>query len=883
MANVYYTVKKGDTLSAIASKYKTTVSAIAKKNNISNVNLIYVGQKLLISGTTSSSSNTGSSNSTKAKITAFGLQANTDRTIFATWSWSKSNTDHYKADWGYGTNQGIWFDGDDTDVNVKQSIYNAPQNATKVRFRVKPIAKKHKVNGKETSYWTANWTDWKIYNFSNNPPAETGTPDINWKDDQVTITLDNLDSSIVKVRFQVIVDDVKALSIKTVDVVRGHVSFTYDTEAGHKYKVRTQSVNKNGDYGPWSDYSGNVETGPSAPGDITVCRATSATSVHLEWSAATGAKTYDLQYTTKREYFDGSNQITTVNSIEGTSYDLTGLESGQEYFFRVRAVNDQGNSSWSSISSVIIGKDPAAPTTWSSTTTVITGEDLILYWVHNTEDGSSQVRAELEVYFDDVKETYVIDNTTDEDEKDKTSNYVIDTSGYLEGVKIKWRVRTMGITGNYGDWSVQRTVNVYARPTLALMATDIDGATIETLTTFPLYIAGTAGPKTQTPIAYHLTVISNESYETVDQIGNTKMVREGDEVYSKYFDISDDLVVELSANNIDLENGVSYTVKCLVTMNSGLSAEDTVIFNVSWTDEMYEPNAEINIDYDDYSASIKPYCERYPMIYYKVDYLRGLYFKTTEVIDEIEGTSIDDAYTTTDEIVYTATTEEGEEILFCMVESEEGIPIEGIMLSVYRREYDGSFVEIGKGIDSMNPSFVLDPHPSLDFARYRIVATTVSTGAVSYYDMPGYPINGIAAIIQWDEIWSNFEVNPDDPGDELSNPPWSGSLLELPYNIDVSDKHNVDVALVEYIGREHPVTYYGTQLGKTSTWNMDVPKNDKDTLYGLRRLAKWTGDVYVREPSGSGYWANISVSFSQKHLDVVIPVSLDITRVEGGV
>lgn len=39
-----YKVKSGDTLAAIAAKYDTTVSAIAKKNNIKNPNLIRVGQ-----------------------------------------------------------------------------------------------------------------------------------------------------------------------------------------------------------------------------------------------------------------------------------------------------------------------------------------------------------------------------------------------------------------------------------------------------------------------------------------------------------------------------------------------------------------------------------------------------------------------------------------------------------------------------------------------------------------------------------------------------------------------------------------------------------------------------------------------------------------------
>lgn len=46
--NRTYTVKSGDTLSAIAKKYNTTYQEIARKNNISNPNLIYPGQVLKI-------------------------------------------------------------------------------------------------------------------------------------------------------------------------------------------------------------------------------------------------------------------------------------------------------------------------------------------------------------------------------------------------------------------------------------------------------------------------------------------------------------------------------------------------------------------------------------------------------------------------------------------------------------------------------------------------------------------------------------------------------------------------------------------------------------------------------------------------------------------
>ncbi len=496
------------------------------------------------------------------------------------------------------------------------------------------------------------------------------------------------------------------------------------------------------------------------------------------------------------------------------------METGQQYFFRVRAVNDQGSSDWTSPESVIIGKKPAAPTTWSSTTTAITGDPLTLYWIHNAEDGSSQTYAELELTINGETTVETIQNSTEEEEKDKVSYYTIDTTTNPEGSKILWRVRTKGILDEYGDWSVERTVDVYAPPTLTLNLLDMSGADIEQLTLFPIHVSSIAGPKTQTPIGYHLTIIANEAYETTDSIGNVKMVSKGETVYSKYFDITTELDINLSAKDLDLENNISYIVNCVVSMNSGLTADATASFLVAWEDNIYAPNAEIGIDKETYSAIIRPYCE-----------------------------------------------------------NEYGTPIEGILLSVYRREFDGSFTEIIKNTENIKNAYVTDPHPALDYARYRIVAMTESTGAISYYDPPGYPVEGKAVIIQWNEVWSEFNSGEEGEMDEI---PWTGSVLKLPYNIDVSNSHKPDVELVEYIGRSNPVSYYGTQHGETATWNIDIDKTDSETLYALRRLSKWMGDVYVREPSGSGYWANVTVSFSRKHLETAIPVTLEIVRVEGG-
>lgn len=884
------TVERGDTLIGIAKKYGNgaTYKQLAAINNIPNPNLIYDGQIIKLTRTSGgSSSSTSTTNTNMPTILQFGVQSDSENTLFATWSWSKSNTASYAVLWLYDTGDGVWFVGNDSSISVnenepsvsRQSTYSIPSNANRVKFKVKPVSKTYTKNDKETSYWTANWSTEKIYNVSNLPPKVPPVPTVTIEDYTLKATLENLDVNATVIQFKVVRDDKTTYktSNTTIRTATNSAAYTCVVPAGSEYKVCCRSV-KGNLYSDWSEYSSAVGTKPSAPATITTCRANSETSVYLEWPAVSKATSYDIEYATKKEYFDGSNQTTIETGIEFTHYELGGLETGQEYFFRVRAVNGEGESAWSGIKSVAIGKDPAAPTTWSSTTTAITGEPLNLYWVHNAEDGSSQTYAELELIIDGVGEVRTIKNTEDEELKDKTSAYPIDTSGYVEGTKIQWRVRTAGVTKVYGDWSVQRTVDIYAPPTLQMSMEDKEGTAISVLEGFPFYVEALAGPNTQTPIGYHVAITAKESYETSDEIGNFKMVNAGDAVYSKYFDTTSALLVEFSASNVDLENNIEYTITCTVTMNSGLTTEATYDFTVAWTDVKYAPNAEISIDPETYTAYIRPYCEQHTIKFYTVTESSGTYTKTSETIESVFGEIVSGETTTTGEQVYSGTTADGVELYYCEV--DESSLVEDVFLSVYRREFDGSFTELATGLDNLINTTVTDPHPALDYARYRVVATTISTGAVSFYDVPGYPVGGKSVVIQWDEAWSNFDVSEEDL---LEDPPWAGSMLKLPYNIDVSNSHSSDVSLVEYIGRKRPVSYYGTQLGETASWNVVIDKSDEETLYAIRRLAIWMGDAYVREPSGTGYWANVKVSFSQKHLDLTIPITFDITRVEGGI
>lgn len=873
MAFNRYTVKRGDTLWRIATIHGSSipgntipakVNNLAKQNGLKDPDVLPTGITLQMSPSTPPKASTPPKPKVvdKPEVSAFGLISTdtTGRAMIVNWKWSKTNTAGYTCRWKQYLN-GKWV-GSDTDIPHPedmycQSTFTADAAATQVSFQVRPY---YKVDNNVT-YWPTSdvtWSDLKTYDFSNNPPLPPPTPSVKIEDLTLTVSIDNIDAKALdatSVKFNIVKDNVSSIhtsSAVKINTDTNYVSYQYTVAHGSEYRVRACSVSSNGKVSGWSDFSSNAGTKPSAPSDITTYkrnkRSDGSISAYLEWKAVTNATHYVIEYTTVREDFDTTpGNVTEVTTEDArTSIEITGIETGHDYFFRVRAVNDIGKSDPTTIVTIPIGEPPAAPTTWSTSNSAFVGDTMELNWTHNTRDGSSQTYAQLSLKINnDDWVTYTFKNTTSESTGEQTdvetftygeaisykgSIYVkMDTTNsILKDSKIIWKVRTAGVTDAFSDidWSVERTIYIYEKPILVLsMVKDLasaDGTIVEDLDSFPFYIRANVdldSYELQRPIGYHLRVVANDYYETIDDAGRIKVINVGDAIYSKYFDAADVLIVEMSADNLDLESGINYSVYCAADMSTGLSIDNSYDFSVSWVDTEYSVLAGIDVSDDANTAVISPYCA-----------------------------------------------------------DADGNLIENIEIAVYRREYDGSFTNIAKNIPN-NGTSVTDPHPSLDYARYRLVAKDTLTGAVSFYDMPGYPVQEHSVIIQWDEEWSTFDIHEEQ---SIEKPAWSGSMVKLPYNIDVTDKRKREVELVKYIGRENPVSYYGTHRDETSTWNVTIPKEDKDTIYALRRLSLWAGDVYVREPSGMGYWANITVSFNQKHTDVTVPVTLEVTRVEGG-
>lgn len=898
MAVTTYTVVRGDTLSGIASRFSSSIAGntlnakvdtLVSLNGIKNRNLIYVGQVLKLSA--SGSSTSAPVNAQTVKFTGFGLwspeSANDDngRTVVAVWEWTRDNTKEFKLHWHQyfpadpaNGIPGGWTKSTEETVsswsgNTVWLSKSADDGATQIQIEVIPVAKTYKdKSGNEVPYWKegagsddVKWLKSSVYDFANNPPKKLGSPP-SVEVDNLTLKIkyENLDPDAIDatgVKFDVVkitnngtttvATSIPVPNVVPIDKASHEVNYNYAAVAGAEYKVRAQAVNAKGKVSGWTEFSGAVGTKPSAPKEITEYRAKKRDDgtylVYLKWTPVTTAEKYIIEYTNYEESFtSGSGEIQT-HEVEDQCYcDVPISEIGKAYFFRVKATKGEETSDPSPIVKIVAGDTPAAPTTWSTANSAFVGDLMELNWTHNSSDGSKQTYAQLKLVINGgSEEKFTFQNTTTEDDVDPkedkfTYGVAISYKGELrvkmntehpdlKNSEVVWRVCTAGITEKFSnldeDWSTPRTIHIYEKPTLGLSVTNMLGGDILTeISAFPFYIYGDIQMESTTlqrPIGYHLRIVSNAFYETVDEVGRTKVVNVGDDVYTKYFDTDvTNLIVEMSANNVDLESGIDYTVYCSCEMSTGLTVESGPYeFRANWIDVEYAIGADISVDQAAYTALITPYCE-----------------------------------------------------------DENGNLIENIELSIYRRAYDGSFVEIATHIPN-NRTSITDPHPALDYARYRLIATDTETGAVSFYDMAGYPINATSIIIQWDEAWSSFDVTGEH---DVGGPSWSGSLLVLPYNVNVSDSRKRDVEFADYVGREHSVSYYGTKISEAPSWSVTIPKDDVETIYALRRLSLWTGDVYIREPSGMGFWANVGVSFNINHNELTTQVTLAITRVEGG-
>lgn len=840
-----------------------------------------------------------------AKIKESDIIAGT-KNCYIRWEWDhKANsTSGMEVWWEYQTTDGRWLTGQksvESDLEVDYSIHTPNDNAVKVRVAIRPKEK----SISSTSYSVSTkfkWSAYKEYDWNYNWSAVTPSApsvEVNKENNTLTVSYENIkqyaaygDKIVTNVEFQILrstenssySESPVGLPVNK-NIEYGHVKYVYKMESGYEYRVRARfchTTSTGMEYKTaWSDTAGPYKSIPIAPKFIDYSKSAIDNITIFNWYGVYSVEGYKLQLlridnnlevrkayesitdksllndffdtivnTYKSEVTDVDvdiNSLTPSKVLGATSYKYFNATNGH-YLVRVRAVNETGESKWSNIIEMVNAEPPQPPTTWSSVTVASLDDPIVFYWIHNSKDQSMEAYYEIDLLIDDRftsgwEGISKIDYDDYEPGKPNSEIWIPSESDmeFTKGFKLEWRVRTASYLDSYpngqpvwGEWSMKRRIDVYSKPSLFIDLVDNEGETIDgVLRNLPLciYLGALDLGSNQTPVGYHISVIAQRDHTITDNVGNEKIVTKGNSVFSRYYNSkSTDFQINLTPKELSLTQNETYRIEATVSLSSGLTAVcNSEDFIVNWDSQGYgDIQAEVGIN-DSLTARIRPYIKDNPNA--------------------------------------------------------------NVSFFVYRREFDGTFTELIT--DSSNPesgivndggaTWITDPHPSLDYARYRVVARDNSSGVIKYEDIPSIPIQEKSVVIQWNEKWESIDIKDGEIVMENADLTYKGSILKLPYNIDVSNAHSPDVSLVRYIGRNRPVSYYGTQRGETATWNVEIPKSDTETLYALRQLAIYMGDIYVREPSGSGYWASINISFSQAHKNLTIPVTINITPVEGGI
>ena len=774
------------------------------------------------------------------KVSKFGvaLKPGTDRDCIATWKFSKANwASGFSYDWEYKVGA-RWLPGssgtiDITEASVVGGYYRhewrAPDEATMVMCHVKPNSKSRnvKVNKKSVSkpYFTSVWSA-KRYHDLTKDKLPTPEVDVDLQKNGVTADIDvKCDDEDCNYATIIIYDPAGKEAARHLRRCDQRGEYSYTLGKGSTWGIRVFCTTDGGKKGKseLSDIQ-HVTTIPADAGAV-AAKATGDDSAQATWDSVAGATSYTVEYTADDpSYFDTNpGEVKSQDDIVGTTFNAVGLESGHTWYFRVRGDNDTGHGKFGEPGGTVLATVPDAPTTFETEPAYMTSETARLRWTHNSEDESDQTAAEVRFK---VGEAETVTALTEDMYLDK------EMSDFSDGDSVQWSVRTKGAHPDWSPWSLARTFGVYSQPELSctVRQTDASGDVVDEdnpLTSLPLAIILDASGGGNSVSGYHVSIVAAEPLGYTDEYGYERNMAVGELAWEADFSTDDDpfTVVVGPGEQANIRDSGVYKAIADVSMESGLRAvSDPWTFQVDFDGSVPEPDATVAFDPDDLVATIMPAC-----------YERDSDGNVTDTL------------------------------------------VQGVLLSVYRIDDDGTLVPLRTGIANTGNAVVSDPHAQFNECWYHIVATDPLTNACSFYDT--YDVSDHnTCVIQWDEGWQ-VGTDPDDLSERDYS--YTGLRIDGLYNLGLDETGNAQAEDVEYIGREYPVSYYGTQKGYEASYAVEFPKTDLSTLDKARRLIVLRDDVYVREPFGAGYWAHIvSPTISRTSDSLKLRLSFTARRVD---
>jgi predicted phage tail protein len=201
------------------------------------------------------------------------------------------------------------------------------------------------------------------------------------------------------------------------------------------YRVRATNAGGNSPYTVGAN--GCQIVPPNPPATITVPPTTASGNYSVTWATSQGATSYDLQEDTSVSFTNPS----TIYSGANAQFSVTGKTSGT-FYYRVRATNLVGSSTWTTDTTGCQVVPPAAPASITVPATSATG-NYPVSWAAVTDATSYDLEEDANASFTTATTVYTGANTQ------------FDVSGKVSGT-FYYRVRAVGVAGA-GPWMTDTT------------------------------------------------------------------------------------------------------------------------------------------------------------------------------------------------------------------------------------------------------------------------------------------------------------------------------------------------------------------------------------------------------------------------------------------
>lgn len=193
------------------------------------------------------------------------------------------------------------------------------------------------------------------------------------------------------------------------------------------------------------------DTAPGAPASLEA--AAGVEKVSLTWSAPANDGGSPVTGYVVQKSFDGV-VWTDVDTVEGTSLEVTGLTGGIPVPFRVAAVNAIGRGDWSEVVTATPESPIVAPSAPAGPTATAGVEKVSLAWAAPAEDGGAEVTG------------YVVQKSLDGvdwTDLDTVTGTSLEVTGLTGGTPVHFRVAAVNSAGR-GAWSDEVTATPTAKP-----------------------------------------------------------------------------------------------------------------------------------------------------------------------------------------------------------------------------------------------------------------------------------------------------------------------------------------------------------------------------------------------------------------------------------